>query len=139
MAVADTPTNLTRGAHAGIPVSDLDVSIAFHAALTGRGPVAQGAMGSVPSGFLGDDCTFIAGEVTPDAALGTKVACFNDPGGHEPGDHRAEGRVRRPGHAFPPGPGGRSGAPRPGHAWGVSGPCGSVRLPGRGGPGGRGR
>lgn len=32
-------------------------------------------------GFLGDDYMFIAGEVTPDAALGTKVAYFNDPDG----------------------------------------------------------
>ncbi|MEU0403726.1 VOC family protein [Streptomyces sp. NPDC006197] len=31
--------------------------------------------------FLGDDYTFLAGEVTPDAALGTKVAYFNDPDG----------------------------------------------------------
>ncbi|MFB7946466.1 VOC family protein [Kitasatospora phosalacinea] len=31
--------------------------------------------------FLGGDCTFIAGEVTPDAALGTRVAYFNDPDG----------------------------------------------------------
>ncbi|MFB6506708.1 MULTISPECIES: VOC family protein [unclassified Streptomyces] len=30
---------------------------------------------------LGDGCTFIAGEVTPEAALGTKVAYFNDPDG----------------------------------------------------------
>ncbi|MDX2297332.1 MULTISPECIES: VOC family protein [Streptomyces] len=148
MTVADTPMNLTRGAHVGISVSDLDASIAFYTALTGRGPVAEGTMDSVPFGisqglpvaklryatinidglgidliqftepvgertngkanrpgsmhlcfkvddfdavyrrmraagydFLGDDYTFVAGEVTPDAALGTKVAYFNDPDG----------------------------------------------------------
>lgn len=31
--------------------------------------------------FLGDDYTFIEGEVTPKAALGTRVAYFNDPDG----------------------------------------------------------
>ncbi|WAZ19869.1 hypothetical protein STRCI_000951 [Streptomyces cinnabarinus] len=31
--------------------------------------------------FLGDDYTFIAGEVRPDEALGTQVAYFNDPDG----------------------------------------------------------
>ncbi|MET9350361.1 VOC family protein [Streptomyces termitum] len=148
MAVADTPMNLTRAAHVGISVSDLDASIAFYTALTGRPPVAEGTMDSVPFGrsqglsnadlryatinidglgidliqfrdpvgeptrgaadrpgsmhlcfrvddfdavhrrmkeagydFLGDDYTFLAGEVTPDAALGTKVAYFNDPDG----------------------------------------------------------
>uniref|UniRef100_UPI003D721093 VOC family protein n=1 Tax=Actinacidiphila sp. bgisy167 TaxID=3413797 RepID=UPI003D721093 len=148
MTVAATSMNLTKAAHAGISVSDLDVSIAFYTALTGRGPVAQGTMSSVPFGksqglpvanlryatinidglgidliqftepagkrthgkanrpgsmhlcfkvddfdavyqrmkeagydFLGDDYTFIEGEVTPDEALGTKVAYFNDPDG----------------------------------------------------------
>ncbi|MGW8365298.1 VOC family protein [Streptomyces wedmorensis] len=148
MAVSSTAIGLTRGAHVGISVSDLDVSIAFYQALTGREPVAEGTMSSVPFGrsqglpvaklryatinidglgidliefrdpvgertngaanrpgsmhlcfkvddfgtvhrrmkeagydFLGDDYTFIAGEVTPDAALGTKVAYFNDPDG----------------------------------------------------------
>ncbi|MFF8554565.1 VOC family protein [Streptomyces sp. NPDC015501] len=32
--------------------------------------------------FLGDGYTFVAGEVTPEAALGTKVAYFNDPDGN---------------------------------------------------------
>ncbi|MFE5332432.1 VOC family protein [Embleya sp. NPDC056575] len=149
MAVTGTPMNLTRAAHVGISVSDLDASIVFYRALTGREPVAEGTMHSVPFGrsqglpvaelryatinldnnlgidliqfrepagertngmanrpgsmhlcfrvddfdamygrmkeagygFLGDDYTFIAGEVTPDAALGTKVAYFNDPDG----------------------------------------------------------
>ncbi|GGR55770.1 VOC family protein [Streptomyces roseolus] len=148
MVVADTPMHLTRSAHVGISVSDLDASVAFYTALTGRGPVAEGAMHSVPFGrsqglpvaklryatinldglgidliqfqdpvgertngkanrpgsmhlcfkaddfdavyrrmkeagydFLGDDYTFAAGEVTPDAALGTRVAYFNDPDG----------------------------------------------------------
>ncbi|MFI7143025.1 VOC family protein [Streptomyces massasporeus] len=148
MAVSTTPMNLTRAAHVGISVSDLDASIAFYSALTGREPVAEGTMDSVPFGrsqglpvaklryatinldglgidliqfreplgertngkanrpgsmhlclkvddfdavyrrmkeagydFLGDGYTFIAGEVTPDAALGTKVAYFNDPDG----------------------------------------------------------
>ncbi|MFI8931506.1 VOC family protein [Streptomyces sp. NPDC053474] len=149
MAVASTPMDLTRGAHVGISVSDLDVSIAFYRALTGREPVvADKTMHSVPFGlsqglpvaklryatfnldnigidliqfqepvgertngaanrpgsmhlcfkvddfdavyrrmkeagydFLGDDYTFIAGEVTPDEALGTRVAYFNDPDG----------------------------------------------------------
>ncbi|WP_121432502.1 VOC family protein [Actinomadura pelletieri] len=31
--------------------------------------------------FLGDDYTLAEGEVTPDAALGTRVAYFNDPDG----------------------------------------------------------
>ncbi|MFF4919815.1 VOC family protein [Kitasatospora xanthocidica] len=149
MAVSSTPINLTLAAHVGISVSDLDASIAFYTALTGREPVAQGTMHSVPFGksqglpvaklryatinldnslgidliqfqepvgertggvanrpgsmhlclrvddfdavytrmkdagydFLGDDYTFIEGEVTPDAALGTRVAYFNDPDG----------------------------------------------------------
>ncbi|WP_407562144.1 VOC family protein [Streptomyces sp. 184] len=148
MAVAATPMHLTRPAHVGISVSDLDASIAFYAALTGRDPVARGTMNSVPFGksqglpaatlryatinieglgidliqfqdpvgertngmanrpgsmhlclkvddldavharmkeagygFLGDGYTFAAGEVTPEAALGTKVAYFNDPDG----------------------------------------------------------
>ncbi|MEU2132230.1 VOC family protein [Streptomyces sp. NPDC018352] len=149
MTAATTPMNLTQAAHVGISVSDLDASIAFYKALTGREPVAEGTMSSVPFGksqglptsklryatinldnslgidliqfqepvgehtngkanrpgsmhlclkvdnfdavyqrmkdagydFLGDDYTFIAGEVTPEAALGTKVAYFNDPDG----------------------------------------------------------
>ncbi|MEU6620629.1 VOC family protein [Streptomyces litmocidini] len=148
MAVSSTPIGLTRGAHVGISVSDLDVAIDFYQALTGRPPVAQGTMHSVRFGnsqglpdanlryatinidglgidliefqdpvgwrtngaanrpgsmhlcfkvddfdavykrmkeagydFLGDDYTFLEGEVTPDAALGTKVAYFNDPDG----------------------------------------------------------
>ncbi|MFE7592811.1 VOC family protein [Kitasatospora sp. NPDC057512] len=149
MAVSSTPINLTLAAHVGISVSDLDASIAFYTALTGREPVAQGTMHSVPFGksqglpvaklryatinldnslgidliqfqepvgertggvanrpgsmhlclrvddfdavysrmkdagydFLGDDYTFIEGEVTPNAALGTQVAYFNDPDG----------------------------------------------------------
>ncbi|RJL35718.1 VOC family protein [Bailinhaonella thermotolerans] len=148
MTVASTPMNLTQPAHVGISVSDLDASIAFYSALTGRDPVARGTMDSVPFGgsqglptarlryatinldglgidliefqeprgertngranrpgsmhlcfkvddfdevyrrmkeaghdFLGEDYTFLAGEVTPDEALGTKVAYFNDPDG----------------------------------------------------------
>ncbi|MFH0179181.1 VOC family protein [Streptomyces cacaoi] len=148
MAVASTPMNLTQAAHVGISVSDLDASIAFYTALTGRAPAAQGTMSSVSFGetqglpvaglryatinldglgidliqfqnpvgertngmanrpgsmhlcfkvddfdavhtrmkeagygFLGDDYTFTAGEVTPEAAVGTKVAYFNDPDG----------------------------------------------------------
>lgn len=149
MTVSSTPMNLTRAAHVGISVSDLDASIAFYRALTGLEPiVADGTMRSVPFGgsqglptaelryatftidnvgidliefqepvgertngaanrpgsmhlcfkvddfdavyqrmkeagydFLGEDYTFIAGEVTPEAALGTKVAYFNDPDG----------------------------------------------------------
>ncbi|MFE7114157.1 VOC family protein [Streptomyces sp. NPDC057654] len=149
MSTATTPMNLTQAAHVGISVSDLDASIAFYQALTGREPVAEGTMHSVPFGtsqglptaklryatinldnslgidliqfqepvgertngkanrpgsmhlclkvddfdavyqrmkdagygFLGDDYTFAAGEVTPEAALGTKVAYFNDPDG----------------------------------------------------------
>ncbi|TYK43516.1 VOC family protein [Actinomadura decatromicini] len=149
MVATSTPMNLTRAAHVGISVSDLDVSIAFYKALTGREPVvADETMNSVPFGgsqglpdaklryatfnldnigidliqfeepvgrrtdgaanrpgsmhlcfkvddfdavyqrmkdagygFLGDDYTFIAGEVTPEAALGTQVAYFNDPDG----------------------------------------------------------
>lgn len=149
MAVADTAMNLTRAAHVGISVSDLETAIDFYRALTGREPVvADETMHSVPFGraqglsdanlryatinidglgidliefqepvglrtngaanrpgsmhlcfkvddfeavyqrmkeagyeFLGEDYTFIAGEVTPDAALGTKVAYFNDPDG----------------------------------------------------------
>lgn len=148
MTVASTPMNLTKGAHIGISVSNLDASMDFYTALTGREVVAQGTMDSVPFGksqglpvaklryatinidglgidlieftepvgertngkanrpgsmhlclkvddfdavyrrmkdagydFLGDDYTFIKGEVTPDAALGTKVAYFNDPDG----------------------------------------------------------
>ncbi|MHA4816142.1 VOC family protein [Streptomyces aculeolatus] len=148
MAVASTPINLSRPAHVGISVSDLDTSVAFYSALTGRDPIAQGTMSSVPFGesqglpiaglryatinieglgidliqfqdpigertngmanrpgsmhlclrvddfdatyqrmkdagygFLGDGYTFAAGEVTPEAALGTKVAYFNDPDG----------------------------------------------------------
>lgn len=148
MAVSRTPMHLARGAHVGISVSDLDTSIAFYTALTGREPAARGTMSSVPFGlsqglstatlryatinidglgidliqfqdpvgertngkanrpgsmhlcfrvedfdtmyqrmkeagydFLGDAYTFRAGEVTPDAALGTKVAYFNDPDG----------------------------------------------------------
>lgn len=139
---------LTKGAHVGISVSDLDRSIAFYSALTGREPVASGTMDTVPFGhsqglsnaqlryatinldnigidliqfedpkgaptegaanrpgsmhlclyvddfdavyermkaagieFLGDDYTFAAGEVTPEDALGTQVAYFNDPDG----------------------------------------------------------
>ncbi|MFE4517849.1 VOC family protein [Kitasatospora sp. NPDC056783] len=149
MAVSSTPMNLTRAAHVGISVSDLDASIAFYTALTGREPVAEGTMHSVPFGgsqglpvaklryatinldnslgidliqfqepvgertngvanrpgsmhlclrvddfdavyrrmreagyeFLGEDYTFIEGEVTPSDALGTQVAYFNDPDG----------------------------------------------------------
>lgn len=149
MAVAATPMNLTRPAHVGISVSDLQTSIEFYQALTGREPViADETMHSVPFGvaqglplaklryatinldglgidliefqdpiglrtngaanrpgsmhlcfwvddfdavyqrmkeagygFLGDDYTFLAGEVTPEAALGTQVAYFNDPDG----------------------------------------------------------
>ncbi|MFF4378428.1 VOC family protein [Kitasatospora sp. NPDC001547] len=149
MAVSTTPMNLTRAAHVGISVSDLDASIAFYTALTGREPVAEGTMHSAPFGrsqglpvaklryatinldnslgidliqfqepvgertngvanrpgsmhlclrvddfdavyrrmkeagyeFLGEDYTFIEGEVTPNAALGTRVAYFNDPDG----------------------------------------------------------
>ena len=149
MTVSTTPMNLTRPAHVRISVSDLDASIAFYRALTGREPsVANETMHSVPFGhsqglstarlryatfdldnigidliefrepvgertegaanrpgsmhlclkvddfdtvyrrmkeagydFLGEDYTFIAGEVTPDAALGTQVAYFNDPDG----------------------------------------------------------
>ncbi|MFE1319254.1 VOC family protein [Kitasatospora phosalacinea] len=150
MAVADTPIHLTRAAHVGISVSDLDASIAFYRALTGNDPVvADETMHSVPFGrsqglptaklryatinldnslgidliqfqdpvgeptrgaanrpgsmhlcfkvddldavhrrmadagydFLGAPYTFLPGEVTPDAALGTKVAYFNDPDG----------------------------------------------------------
>ncbi|QVQ52744.1 VOC family protein [Spiractinospora alimapuensis] len=149
MTVSNTPMGLTRAAHVGISVSDLDVAIAFYSALTGRDPVvANETMRSVPFGrsqglstaklryatinldnvgidliqfqepvgqptngaanrpgsmhlclqvddfdgmyqrmgeagyeFLGDDYTFVAGEVTPDDALGTQVAYFNDPDG----------------------------------------------------------
>ena len=150
MAVSTAPMNLTRAAHVGISVSDLDASIAFYRALTGREPVVAGeTMHSVPFGesqglptvrlryatinldnnlgidliefqepvgeptrgaanrpgsmhlclrvddfdavyrrmkdagydFLGEAYTFIAGEVEPEAALGTKVAYFNDPDG----------------------------------------------------------
>ncbi|GAA3159531.1 MULTISPECIES: VOC family protein [Streptomyces] len=150
MAVSSTPMGLTHAAHVGISVSDLDASIAFYRALTGREPVvADETMHSVPFGrsqglstaklryatinldnslgidliqfqepvgertggaanrpgsmhlcfrvddfdavyrrmkeagydFLGDDYTFLEGEVTPDAALGTQVAYFNDPDG----------------------------------------------------------
>ncbi|MFC0602515.1 VOC family protein [Streptomyces palmae] len=150
MTVSSTPMNLTRAAHVGISVSNLDASIAFYQALTGREPVvADETMHSVPFGmsqglptaklryatinldnslgidliefqepvgertngvanrpgsmhlcfrvddfdavyqrmkqvgydFLGEGYTFLAGEVTPDAALGTKVAYFNDPDG----------------------------------------------------------
>ncbi|MER5617147.1 hypothetical protein [Streptomyces sp. NPDC002215] len=42
MTSATTPMNLTRAAHAGISVPDLDASIAFHKALTGREPVTEG-------------------------------------------------------------------------------------------------
>ncbi|MFE6495305.1 VOC family protein [Streptomyces sp. NPDC057748] len=162
MTAATTPMNLTRAAHAGISVSDLDASVAFHKALTGREPVTEGTMSSVPFGksqglptsklryatinpdnslgidliqfqepvgertngkanrpgsmhlclkvddfdavyqrmkdagydFLGDDCTFIAGEVTPVAALGTKVATSTIRR-YEPGDHPARVRLRR--------------------------------------------
>ncbi|MGN9794963.1 VOC family protein [Streptomyces sp. OZ13] len=148
MAVAGAPMDLTQAAHVGISVSDLEASIAFYRALTGREPVAEGTMSSLPFGrtqglpvaklryatinldglgidliefrdpvgertngaanrpgsmhlcfkvddfdavyrrmqeagyeFLGDAYTFIEGEVTPEAALGTKVAYFNDPDG----------------------------------------------------------
>ncbi|MFY1677996.1 MULTISPECIES: VOC family protein [unclassified Streptomyces] len=148
MTIDDTPIHLTRAAHVGVSVSDLDVSIAFYQALTGREPVARGVIDSVPFGgsqglpnaglryatinldglgidliqfqdpvgertngmanrpgsmhlcfevedfdavyrrmrdagyaFLGDDYTFTAGEVTPEDALGTRVAYFNDPDG----------------------------------------------------------
>ncbi|NRQ33404.1 VOC family protein [Nonomuraea sp. NN258] len=149
MAVSSTAMDLTRAAHVGISVSDLDASIAFYRALTGREPVVAGeTMDSVPFGrsqglsdaklryatinldnvgidliefrepagertngaanrpgsmhlcfkvddfeavyrrmkeagydFLGDDYTFVEGEVTPRAALGTRVAYFNDPDG----------------------------------------------------------
>ncbi|MFJ6392843.1 VOC family protein [Streptomyces sp. NPDC091972] len=148
MTVAGTPMNLAQPAHVGISVSDLDASVAFYQALTGREPVAQGTMDSVPFGgsqglsnaklryatinieglgidliqfqdpvgertdgkanrpgsmhlcfqvddfeavyqrmreagyeFLGDQYTFLAGEVTPEGALGTRVAYFNDPDG----------------------------------------------------------
>ncbi|MFD6370350.1 hypothetical protein ACFWGM_25235, partial [Streptomyces roseolus] len=50
MAASDTPMHLTQGAHVGISVSDLDASIAFYSALTGREPVAQGTMDSEPFG-----------------------------------------------------------------------------------------
>ncbi|MCI2419584.1 VOC family protein [Saccharopolyspora sp. K220] len=146
-----TTIGLTKAAHVGISVSDLDASIAFYRALTGVEPVVAGetadsvAFGHAqglsnarlryatinlenigidliqfqdPTGeptrgaanrpgsmhlclhiddedfdavhvrmkdagydFLGDDYTFVAGEVTPDAALGTRVAYFNDPDG----------------------------------------------------------
>ncbi|MEE1735906.1 VOC family protein [Streptomyces sp. BE147] len=140
MAVSATPMNLTRAAHVGISVSDLDASIAFCQAFTGREPVASGTMRSVPFGAsqglstaelryatinldnsLGVDLiefrnppgesargaagrpgsmrlclrvddfdavyrrmkaagyAFIAGEVTPEAALGTKVAYPRSP------------------------------------------------------------
>jgi catechol 2,3-dioxygenase-like lactoylglutathione lyase family enzyme len=140
---------LTRAAHVGISVSDLDTSIAFYRALTGREPVvADKTMHSAPFGgsqglpsarlryatfnldnvgidliqflepvgeptngaanrpgsmhlcfrvddfdgvyrrmkeagydFLGDDYTFLTGEVEPAEALGTQVAYFNDPDG----------------------------------------------------------
>ncbi|MEV4252409.1 VOC family protein [Spirillospora sp. NPDC049652] len=149
MAVSSTSIGLTRAAHVGISVSDLDASIAFYKALTGNEPVvADETMHSDPFGrsqglptaklryatfnldnigidliqfqepvgqrtngvanrpgsmhlcfqvddfdavyrrmkdagydFLGDDYTFLAGEVTPEEALGTKVAYFNDPDG----------------------------------------------------------
>ncbi|MFE1593519.1 VOC family protein [Nocardia sp. NPDC058705] len=148
MATASTPIGLTKGAHVGISVADLDRSIAYYSALTGRDPVASGEMDSVAFGgsqglsnarlryatinldnigidliefrdpvgeptngkanrpgsmhlclqvddfdavytrmkeagydFLGEDYTFTAGEVTPDSALGTQVAYFNDPDG----------------------------------------------------------
>lgn len=56
----------------------------------GRGAVPRGGawVGREPATgreagyeFLGDAYTFIEGEVTPGAALGTKVAYFNDPDG----------------------------------------------------------
>lgn len=148
MTDTSTTIGLTRAAHAGISVSDLDRSVAFYSALTGREPVASGEMNSVPFGhaqglsnatlryatinldnigidliefqdppgertngkanrpgsmhlclyvddfdavyermkaagydFLGDSYTFAAGEVTPEGALGTQVAYFNDPDG----------------------------------------------------------
>ncbi|KOX19534.1 hypothetical protein ADL06_29230 [Streptomyces sp. NRRL F-6491] len=154
--------NLTRAAHVGISVSDLDTSIAFYTALTSREPVAEGTMSSVPFGrsqglptadlryatinidglgidlvefrdpvgertdgranrpgsmhlcfevddfdavhermreagydFLGDAYTFLAGEVTPDAALGTRVAYFNDPDGTNLEIIRPEGGFAR--------------------------------------------
>lgn len=140
--------NLSKAAHVGISVSDLDRAVAFYSALTGREPAASGDMDSVAFGdaqglpnarlryatinldnigidliefrdpvgaptegranrpgsmhlclqvddfesvyrrmkeagydFLGDDYTFATGEVTPEAAVGTKVAYFNDPDG----------------------------------------------------------
>lgn len=145
---ATTVIGITRAAHVGISVSDLDRSIAFYQALTGGKVVARGDMNSTPFGhsqglpnamlryatinldnigidliqfedptgeptrgkanrpgamhlclhvdnfddvyarmkaagydFLGADYTFATGEVTPDAALGTQVAYFNDPDG----------------------------------------------------------
>lgn len=44
-------------------------------------------------GFLGDNYLLIAGEVTPEAALGTRVAYFPRARRHQPGDHRTQGRV----------------------------------------------
>lgn len=149
MTVNTTKTiGITRAAHAGISVADLDRSIAFYSALTGREPVARGEMHSVAFGhtqglptanlryatinldnlgidlieftdprgertdghanrpgsmhlcFYVDDFdsmysrlvdagydlagvayTFAEGEVTPEDAIGTKVAYFNDPDG----------------------------------------------------------
>ncbi|MGW5446136.1 VOC family protein [Streptomyces asiaticus] len=140
---------LTKAAHVGISVSDLDRAVAFYRELTGKEPIVAGeTMNSRvfghsqglsdanlryatfnidnigidviefqdPAGertngaanrpgsmhlcfevddfdavfsrmkdagydFLGPDYTFQAGEVTPDAALGTRVAYFNDPDG----------------------------------------------------------
>ena len=143
-----TTIGITRGAHVGISVSDLDRSVAFYRALTGSPVDASGDMNSVPFGhsqglpnavlryatinldnigidliqfqdpkgeptngkanrpgamhlcfyvddfdavytrmkaagfdFLGEEYTFTGGEVTPDAAVGTQVAYFNDPDG----------------------------------------------------------
>ncbi|MFE7044427.1 hypothetical protein ACFU9X_34880 [Streptomyces atratus] len=83
MTAATTPVNLTRAAHVGISVSDLDASIAFYKALTGREPVAEGTMSSVPfgksQGLLTSKLRYAT--INLDNSLGIDLTQFQEPVG----------------------------------------------------------
>ncbi|WP_189491665.1 VOC family protein [Streptomyces antnestii] len=93
MAVSATPMNLTLGAHVGISVSDLDASIAFYTALTGRDPVAQGTMNSEPFGRTQGlpNAKLRYATINMDG-LGIDLIQFQDPVGE-----RTNGKANRPG------------------------------------------
>ncbi|MER5498628.1 hypothetical protein ABT096_15720 [Streptomyces sp. NPDC002561] len=79
--------NLTRAARVRISVSDLDASVAFYEALTGREPVASGATHGVPFGGVQGLSTadLRCAAINLDNGLGIDLIGFRNPSGEPTG------------------------------------------------------